>query len=97
MHITEYSRICGDEDGHVIQAGFDDGTTTHQAITFSTEAKSAAFQADTKFILLTLSAAGYVKFGAEPTAANTGETSQYLTTSPIFIGVKAGQKVSAIS
>lgn len=95
MYITEYNRICADADGHVIQAGFDDGNTTHQVITFDAETKSAAFQDDTKFILVTLSAAGFVKFGDSPTAVTA--TDQYLGTTPIFIGVKGGQKISAIS
>jgi len=97
MYITEYSRICGDEDGHIIQAGHNDGNQTDQQITFTTTAgTSAAFADTTRFIRVSCDGAGYLEFGSAPTAVTATGTPVAADT-PEFFGVVPGQKVSAVS
>ena len=96
MYITEYSRIAGDKDGHIVQAGKHDGNEVVQTITFTTTAGvSAAFSASTQFIRVSCDAAAYLKFGSAPTAVTLIDTPVQANT-PEFFGVVAGQKISAV-
>lgn len=97
MYITEYSRIAGDADGHVIQAGKHDEYDVDQKQTFTTTAGvSAAFGAKTHFIRVVCDGAGYLAFGATPTAVTLTGTPVQANT-PEFFGVEPGQKISAVT
>jgi len=97
MYITEYSRLAGDADGRVIQAGKHDAYDTDQQVTFTaTAGASAAFGADTHLIRVSCDAAAFLAFGADPTAVTTEGTPVQANT-PEFFGVVPGQKVSAVA
>ncbi len=97
MIITEYSRIAGDGDGHIVQAGKHDGYETVQQITYTTTAaQSAAFAATTKFIRVNCDGAAYLQFGDNPTAVTLTDTPVQANT-PEFFGVTGGQIISVVT
>lgn len=94
MYIREYKYLCRDEGGNVIQAGYEDGFTTGQAVTFTTSTQSAAFQDDTKVVRITCDAEAFLDFGTNPTATAADGLNVQADT-PEFFGVQPGQKVAA--
>lgn len=99
MHISEYERLAVDSQGNVLQAGEEPASTT-QAVTFTTAASSAAFRDSTRFVRISLDAAGFVAFGASPTAV-TAVSTPMAANVPEYFGVRpqtvAGLKVSAVT
>lgn len=98
LYIKEYTHICRDKNGNVIQAGLEDGgSTTSQTVTTSgTSAQSAAFQSDTTFVRIVSTGIEHLEFGANPTATTNSATKIEADT-PEFFGVAGGQKVAAIN
>jgi hypothetical protein len=72
-----------------------DYITDQTALTIGSEAKSAAFAATTKFILITADAIFSYKVGANPTA--TTNMVRFPADTVLFFGVKAGDKLSVIA
>ena len=96
-YITEYSRLAGDKDGHLIQAGKHDAYDVDQKVAFTaTAGVSAAFGAETHFIRVSCDAAAFLAFGTAPTAVTTTGTPVQANT-PEFFGVAPGQKISAVA
>jgi len=96
-YIREYARLVGDADGNPMQVGHEDGNRTNQKVTFTAGATaSAAFQSDTKFIRVYTDTAGYMEFGAAPTAT-TADDIPIAATTPEYFGVVGGQKVSIVA
>lgn len=92
--VSEYKEAATDEAGNIIQAGKEPGV--HQTFTFTgTPGASAAFAEGTRFIRVVADSAGYLAFGASPTAVTaTGIPIQANT--PEYFGVIQGQKVSVV-
>lgn len=95
LYIQEYERIAGDQDGHLVQAGFEPALAS-QAVTFSTTTASAAFNAKTKFVRLYSDTACFVKFGASP-SATTATDMPLAANMPEFFAVVNGHKVAAVT
>lgn len=94
-YVTEYAELARDERGDTIQAGREPAITT-QKITFTAGATaSAAFNNSTKFIRIWSDTAGFIKFGAAPTAVTATDTPISASTAEYF-GVIQGQKVSIV-
>jgi hypothetical protein len=64
-------------------------------VTFSTSAQSAAFAADTSYIVVTSDVAFHYIIGANPTA--TTNALRIPAETLLFVGVKPGQKIAAIA
>lgn len=94
MYIREYKYICRDEGGNVIQAGYEDGYRTGQAVTFTTSTQSTAFQDDTVMVRISCDAEAFLDFGTNPTAV-AGDGLQVQADTPEFFGVVPGQIVAA--
>ena len=99
MYIAEYQRQARDADGNVLPVGEEPATTT-QAVTYTaTAGASTAFLDSTTFVRISLDAAGFVLFGASPTAV-TGTHTPMAANVPEHFGVTprnvAGLKVSAV-
>lgn len=94
MYIREYSYLLRDEAGNVVQAGFEDGFRTAQAVTYTTSTQSAAFQDTTRFVRITCDAEAFLDFGTNPTAV-TGDAINVQADTPEFFGVVPGQIVAA--
>lgn len=99
MYIAEYERQARDAEGNMMQAGEEPATTT-QAVTYTaTSGESAAFLDSTTFVRISIDAAGFVLFGAAPTAVTLTHTPMAANV-PEYWGVRprtvAGLKVSAV-
>lgn len=94
MYIREYNYICRDEGGNAVQAGYEDGNRTGQAVAFTTSTASAAFQSDTVMVRISCDAEAFLDFGTAP-AAIAADGVQVQADTPEFFGVKGGQKVAA--
>lgn len=92
LYISEYSRLGGDADGHIVAVGFEPATE-QTPVTFTTSTASAAFGADTKFIRVQADAGCFIAFGAAPTA--TTSSKPLTADTPEYFGVIGGQKVAA--
>lgn len=95
LFIQEYSRIAGDADGHVIQAGHEPAVTS-QVVAFTTTTQSAAFNDNTHFVRLFSDTACYVKFGTNPTATTATDMPLAASTAEFF-AVVPGQIVAAVT
>lgn len=95
-YVTEYSELATDTKGHIIQAGVEPNLAV-QKITFTggATATAAAFNAKTRFVRVWSDTAGYIKFGAAPTAVTATDTPVSATTAEFF-GVIPGQKMSIV-
>ena len=94
MYIREYSHVCRDKDGSIIQAGLEDGTAVGQTVSYTTAAASAAFAEDTRLVRISCDAEAFLDFGSAPVAAAADGVNVQADT-PEFFGVHPGQKVSA--
>lgn len=94
MYIREYTHICRDKNGNIIQAGLEDGNATGQTVTYTTSAQSAVFQDDTWLVRISCDAEAFLDFGANPTATAADGVNVQADT-PEFFGVHPGQKVAA--
>lgn len=71
-----------------------EGGTSQKVALSTTSAQSAAINAD--FVVVTLTAAGFVRGGADPTAVSDG-TDQYLPANvPMRLNIKPGWKLAFI-
>jgi len=95
-YIQEYARLVGDLDGHPMQVGHEPALAS-QFITFTgTAAQCAAFNANTRFVRISLDTAGHLLFGANPTAV-TNQSMPMEAITPEYFGVVAGQVVSIVT
>ena len=83
--ITEYSRLAGDKDGHLVQAGHEPSEAV-QNVTYTTATAATALQADTHFVRIKSSAVAYLSFGGTATANSTSVEAE----TPEYFGVKGG-------
>ena len=97
LYIQEYERLVNNPVGNqVIQAG-QEPAVTNQTVTFTaTAGASAAFNSSTNFIRVYSDTAGYIKFGAAPTAV-TATDMPISANTPEFFGVVPGQKISVVT
>lgn len=86
MYISEYERQARDSEGNVMQAGEEPAQTT-QVVAFTTTAASSAFQDSTTFVRISLDAAGFIKFGASPTATTATDLPMAANV-PEYFGVR---------
>lgn len=99
LWIREYANIPavtqtdGIGDG-VVSVAQEPGTD-QTPVTFTTSAQSAAFAAGTAFVGIIASAAFHYVCGSNPTA--TTNALKVPADTLIYIGVKAGQKIAAIT
>ncbi len=101
LWIREYSRVAhprywsGDQvPGSLAPMAVEPGTD-QTPVTFSTTTPSAAFGASTQYIAIVASAAFHYVVGSAP-VATTGALKIPADT-PIYIGVKPGDKIAAIA
>ena len=96
MYITEFADLGVDGNGNIMPVGSAPPITVQKVAFTSTAGVSAAFNNLTKFVRIYLDGAGYIAFGAAPTAVTATDTPMAATT-PEYFGVIGGQKVSAVS
>ena len=95
LYVTQFTKLFKDANGNVVQAGFDNGATTSEVVSFTTSTQSTAFADDTTLIMISSDTTCFVEFGANPTAVAT-TSARLIADTPIFYGVEAGQKIAAI-
>ncbi len=96
LDISEYAS-SGFASGGVtaLQIGREPCILDQTPVTFSIEAKSAAFNAETHFIRVWSDTNCCIKFGSSPTASTSNKP--LAAQSPEYFGVKPGDKVSVIA
>lgn len=93
LEITEFTRLAGDTDGRVIQAGMCDASVTEQTpVSFGASTQSAVFGSSTRIVRVKADAAAYLQFGSNPTATTSSIGIEADT--PEYFGVKPGDKVA---
>lgn len=95
MYIAEYERQARDSDGHVLPVG-EEPALKKQAVSFTaTHGASATFLDATRFVRVSLDAAGFVTMGAAPVAVSGTDTPMAANV-PEYFGVRKGMKISAV-
>ena len=71
--VSEYTRIGGDEDGHLVQVTHEP-PLAEQSVAYTTAASPASnFNTDTKIVCIIADAKAHLEFGASPTATATSK------------------------
>ena len=92
-YIEEFSKLA--KTGHnVMQIGQQPSVAT-QAVTFTTTTPSSAFNAETRFVKITVDAEAHYLFGSAPTA--TTSHPQMQADREYWFGVTPGQKVAFVA
>ena len=92
LHIQEYRKLITDIDGRVVMAG-EEPAVASQAVTYSTSAQSAAFNAATRFIRVWPTTRCHLEFEDSPTA--TASSMRVSPTAGEYFGVRPTGKVAA--
>ena len=92
LYISEYKGVRQAEGG-LAQVG-EEPSVDQTPLTFSTEAKSAEFGADTKMVRVTSDTDCHIVFGKSPTATTSNK--KVIAGSVEYFGVVTGHKISAI-
>lgn len=95
LFTTEFEDIGSDGRGFTTQAAQTPCITTSKADFTAAAAQSAAFNDKTRFVRLYSDTAGYLKFGANPTAV-TATDMPIAANAPEVFAVIPGQKVSIV-
>ena len=96
LFVTEFSDLGTDGNGQPgVPAALTPAIATSKADFTSAAASSATFNAKTRFVRLYSDTAGYVKFGAAPTAV-TATDMPIAANAPEIFAVIPGQKVSIV-
>lgn len=96
LFVTEYSDLGTDGMGNKgVPAAQEPSIATSKADFTSGAAQSSAFNAKARFVRLYSDTAGYVKFGANPTAV-TATDMPIAANAPEIFAVIPGQKVSIV-
>jgi len=96
MFISEYESLAINGTGGAIQAG-QEPALEEQQITYSTEAKSTAFNTKTKFVRISCDTEAYLLFGEGVTVTVSNSGKQVQADTPEFFGVVGGHVVSAVN
>lgn len=99
LEIVEYANLARDAQGNVIAAGEEPAVAGQQVTIGGGSLQSAAFQENTRFLLLHATAAARLAFGANPTASATSPF-RMDTNQTVFVGVNphvAGMKLAVIN
>ena len=96
-YIEEFEEMAKDKYGNVLQIGKQPAIAT-QTVTFTTTTESAAFNASTNFVKITVDAEAHYKFAAYPTTA-TATTShpQMQADREYWFGVTENGKVAFVA
>lgn len=95
LYVTEFESVQRGVDGRLVASARSKGMVDQTPVTFSTEAKSAAFAANTRVVRLHTDGICSVAWGASPTA--TTNNMRMVAGQTEYIGVEPGEKVSVIS
>ena len=92
-YVTEYAELASCDTG-IVQAGLEPNLTVQKIdFTAGAAATATAFDSRTRFVRIWSDTAGYIKFGASPTAVTATDTPVSASTAEFF-GVRPGQKMS---
>lgn len=96
LFITEYEYLSKAADGHTVVAGKEPAHATQQVTFTGTAAASEAFAKGTRFVRIWSDTEAYILFGLNPTAT-TGQDTPVSAKAAEYWGVKADDKVSAVT
>lgn len=87
--ISEYSQMVSDEQGRTVPVALEDGSTTTQNVTYTTDTDSSAFASSTRFIRIVCDAKAHFVFGTGTITATAN--SPYLSAdTPEYFAVLPG-------
>jgi hypothetical protein len=92
--VSEYMFLARDGRNDVIATGAEPHQA-HQQVVIGAEAKTAAFQDQTRFVRVHVDAACRIAFGSAPTASSASK--RMAANSTEFFGVIPGHKISFIT
>jgi hypothetical protein len=97
LYVFEYQEMGRGMSGNIVPAPHEPSVVNHTPIDFTAgEAKSVAFGANTRYVLITADADCHILFGADPTATTTDKPIWEKLYAGFGVTRETGMKISVI-